>query len=341
MFAKRGKTIVAFVFAGILCLALIFTETIAEAGPLTLKYSVAWPKGHFSTDTAYRIAELVEKRTNGEIKITVFPAQQLFKVSKHFDAHRDGLIDLSCTPSAYFTGFEPMGEYETLPGLFSSIAEGKRIYNPFAPRNEPIKIMNEVMAKHNMRFIACNWMTPVFASTKIVIRPKDLKGVSVRVSGKCVSTGYQNAGASIVAMPSAELYTALQRKTIDACLTSADTVLTSHIYEVTNFINLYPAYVNPNEHWITLSTWNKLTLEQQGILMDCAKIADEEALAAYYKQHQQLIKIYKDRKDTVHEPTPEEVKEWNDALRPSALALFKKLTGKDGERFLAAVERLR
>ena len=81
----------------LLCLFVLVGTTVAQAG-VTLRMAHVLKKG----DTAYlasaKLAELVEKYTDGRVKINVFPSGQLGNNTKLFTQIRSGAVDITMTP---------------------------------------------------------------------------------------------------------------------------------------------------------------------------------------------------------------------------------------------------
>src|SRR5690606_36878022 len=111
-FAKFGTALVAgaaFTFAG-----------AAVAQTLNLKMAHQWPQDEsdYVIATGIKFAQEVEKRTNGQIKITMFPAQSLVKASATHTALKNGTVDLAIYPYIYSAGAIPQMNMVLLPGLW-------------------------------------------------------------------------------------------------------------------------------------------------------------------------------------------------------------------------------
>ncbi len=72
--------------------AALFSASPAPAQdkPVQLRFSHWVPATHPMHVAAVRLAELIQKASNGTIKITIFPAQQLGKAFDHYNMARDG-----------------------------------------------------------------------------------------------------------------------------------------------------------------------------------------------------------------------------------------------------------
>src|SRR5262249_10993096 len=70
-------------------------EVRAQDKPVVLKFSHWVPPTHPMHASAVAWGESIEKASNGTIKVTIFPAQQLGKAFDHYNMARDGIADIT------------------------------------------------------------------------------------------------------------------------------------------------------------------------------------------------------------------------------------------------------
>ena len=68
-----------------------------ENTSITLRYSVQQPVNSAAHESAKRIKEVVEKETNGSVKIDIYPAAQLGDWIQIYDELMMGTIDIANT----------------------------------------------------------------------------------------------------------------------------------------------------------------------------------------------------------------------------------------------------
>src|SRR5208282_2552891 len=97
--AVRGRLLAVRTCCAALSLLLV-TVAQAIAGPafaqdkaVDLRFSLWVPPAHPLTAAAKEWAEDIAKASNGTIKITIFPSEQLGKAFDHYDMARDGIAD--------------------------------------------------------------------------------------------------------------------------------------------------------------------------------------------------------------------------------------------------------
>src|SRR5207342_2458639 len=80
--------------------------------------------------------------------------------------------------------------------------------------------------------LADAWLAGAIASKKNCVRkPEDIKGQKLRSAGPTFAAMWQAAGASIVSVPSNEVYNALQTGVAEATDTSTGSFVSFRIYE--------------------------------------------------------------------------------------------------------------
>jgi hypothetical protein len=96
----------------------------AQDKPVQLKFSHWVPPTHPMHAAAVAWADSIDKASNGTIKITIFPAQQLGKAFDHYNMARDGIVDISHVNPGYEPGRFPIVGAVELPFIFSNGKEG-------------------------------------------------------------------------------------------------------------------------------------------------------------------------------------------------------------------------
>jgi TRAP-type C4-dicarboxylate transport system substrate-binding protein len=126
--------------AGIALAGVGLPAMVAAQAPKVLKISHQFPAstgedGDFRDPLAKKFAAEVEKRTNGQIKIEVYPNGSLVKTFSQFGALRKGTLDMSVLPVAYGGGEVPEANLGLMPALVTSYDQGLRWKNAPSARN--------------------------------------------------------------------------------------------------------------------------------------------------------------------------------------------------------------
>lgn len=298
-------TLAAVLLAGLPLVA----APAARAEPITLKLAHQWPQDEkdYVVAAAVKFASEVEKRTNGDIKITFYPAQSLAKASNTHVALKTGTVDLAVYPYIYAAGAIPEMNLILMPGIW------KTHDDVFAFRKS--EAWKKIEAKAEAYgFKTLSWIQisgGVASSGAPVHGPDDVKGKKVRAAGKYMEAALHDAGATPVSMPSSDNYNAMQLGLLDAMWTSSSSFGAFRLYEVSK------AYTSPEEYSvyftiepiaISMKTWEKLTPAQQKILMEVGASLEPGSLAGAKEEDARIAKEFADHGVKV---TKMSLKEWD------------------------------
>jgi TRAP-type C4-dicarboxylate transport system substrate-binding protein len=213
--------------------ALLRFGTGTAKAATTLKISHQFPggtidKGDFRDRLCRMFAEEIKKRSGGDLNAEVYPNSSLIKTNAQFSAMRKGALDLSLYPMPYAGGELPETNIGLMPGLVSTYEQGLKW------KNEPIgKALTDFLAERGILLITWVWQAGGVASrSKPIVAPEDAKGMKVRGGSREMDMVLQTAGASVLSVPSNEIYTAMQTGACDAGITSSTSLISFRLEEV-------------------------------------------------------------------------------------------------------------
>src|SRR5919198_6303228 len=194
----------------------------------TLRASHQFPGGRGDVrDEMVQIIAREAKAANVDLEIQVYPGASLFKPNEQWNALVNGQLDISSFPLDYASGKVRAFGATLMPGLVRSHERAQRLNDsPF------MKDIKAQIDKAGVLVLADAWLAGAIASKRGCIRkPDDIKGLKVRSAGPTFAAMWQAAGASIVSVPSNEVYNALQTGVADATDTSSGSFVSFRIYE--------------------------------------------------------------------------------------------------------------
>ncbi len=198
----------------------------------TLKISHQFPggtidKGDFRDRLCRIFVEEVGKRSGGEITAEIYPNSSLIKTNAQFSAMRKGALDISLYPMPYAGGEVPETNIGLMPGLVATYDQGLKW------KTQPVgKALTDFLADKGIILLTWVWQAGGVASrSKAIVAPEDAKGLKVR-GGSRVDMVLQTAGASVLSVPSNEIYTAMQTGACDAGITSSTSLISFRLEEV-------------------------------------------------------------------------------------------------------------
>lgn len=296
--------------------------TLAQAQTGTLKISHQFPsgtlnEGDFRDRLCRRFAAEVEKRTSGALKASVYPGSSLMKTNAQFSAMRKGALDMSLVPLSYAGGEVAETNAGLMPALVPSYEQGAAWKTA-----EVGKLLSKVLDDKGIIIVSWVWQAGGVASrTRPLVTPDDAKGLKVRGGSREMDMMLKAAGASVITLPSNEIYAAMQTGAMDAAMTSSTSFMSFKLEEIAKHLTSG----RQRTYWFMLEplliskeVFNKLPKAQQDVIMavgaemevfarDAAKADDQAAATIYAKAG---AKVY-----DMDEPT---LKKWQAIARDTA-----------------------
>jgi TRAP-type C4-dicarboxylate transport system substrate-binding protein len=311
----------------------------AMAQTLNLKMAHQWPQDEsdYVIATGIKFAQEVEKRTNGQIKISMFPAESLVKAGATHTALKNGSIDLAIYPYIYSAGAIPQMNMVLLPGLWRTHDD------VFAFRkSEAWKQIEEKAEAYGFKTLSWIQISGGVATTgKPVHEPADVSGMKLRAAGKFMEYALQKAGATTVSMPSSENYSAMQTGLLDGMWTSSGSFGAFRMYEVAKFYSSpedFSVYFTIEPIAISMKTWNKLSPEQQKILLEVGQSLEQAALEGAKHEDTRVAQLFANQGAKVEKMSEAAWKKWQAWFQQYSFEKFK-ADIPDGEALLNAATR--
>ena len=316
---KRLTTIRIFVAAAGALLA-----GAAIAAPVVLRASHQFPGGKGDVrDEMVQIIARDAKAAGVDLDVQVYPGASLFKPNEQWNALVNGQLDISSFPLDYASGKERAFGATLMPGLVRS--------HDRASRMNDSKFMKDIRAKiekAGVIVLSDAWLAGAVASKKGCIRtPADIKGVKIRSAGPTFASMWQAAGASIVSIPSNEVYNALQTGVAEATDTSSGSFVSFRIYEQVKCITA----PGDNALWfmyepvlMSKKSFDRLDKKQQDVLLKAGKKAQDYFAKEAKGLDDEMVKVFKEHKVEVVTLTPAEYDEWIKVAKDSSYSEFAK-----------------
>lgn len=190
---------------------------VTEAKPIELSYSIFFPPTHIQCKTAEAWAKEIESRTQGRVKITLYPGGSLTQAPQVYEGVVNGISDIGMSCFAYTRGRFPLLEGLDLPLGYPNGLLATRIATEMVRKYQP-----QETADTHVLYVHAHG-PGILASKKAVRMLEDMAGLKVRgtgLSAKIVS----NLGGTPVGMSQPETYEALQRGVVDATLCPVETL---------------------------------------------------------------------------------------------------------------------
>jgi TRAP-type C4-dicarboxylate transport system substrate-binding protein len=296
----------------------------AFAAPTTLRASHQFPGGRGDVrDEMVQIVARDAKAASVELEVQVYPGASLFKPNEQWNALVNGQLDISSFPLDYASGKQRAFGATLMPGLVRSHERAQRMND-----SAFMKDIKAQIDKAGVVVLADAWLAGAIASKKGCIRkPDDIKGLKVRSAGPTFASMWQSAGASIVSIPSNEVYNALQTGVADATDTSSGSFVSFRIYEQVKCLTA----PGDNALWfmyepvlMSKKSFTRLNKKQQDALLQAGKKSQQYFAEKAKSLDDEMVKVFKDHKVEVVTLTAAEYDEWVKVAQKSSYAEFAK-----------------
>lgn len=202
---KNCKVFALIFCASIIAFSLFISSVSAQPKPVELNYSNFFPAPHKNAVLSVEWGKEIEKRTNGRVKVTVFPGGVLTKADVCYDGVVKGISDLGMSVLGYTPGKFPLTEVIDLPLGYKSGYAATKVINEYYKKFKP-KEFDEVQ----VMYFHAHGPGILHTKGKPVSKLEDLKGLKIRSHGLSAKVVAALGGAP-VAMPMPETYDAISR----------------------------------------------------------------------------------------------------------------------------------
>ncbi len=314
------KRLALAAFGGILIAAAPIGSALADTVVLKASHQFPGGKGDVRDEMVQMIARDVAAANVG-LEIKVFPGSSLVKAQEQWKAMLTGQIDMSSFPLDYASGFHPQFGATLMPGLVKSHAHARAIdESPF------MKDIKAVIEQGGVHVLADAWLAGAFGGKEKCIRkPEDANGLKVRSAGATFAQMWAGAGASIVSIPSNEVYNALQQGVAQATDTSTGSFVSFRLYEQLKCVTA----PGDNALWfmyepvlISKKSWDKLNDAQKKALNTASEKAERFFEAESKKLDDKMVETFKKNNVEVVTMSPAEFDAWRAVAQKTSYKAF-------------------
>jgi tripartite ATP-independent transporter DctP family solute receptor len=223
----------------VVALGLMLLASPAWAGePVTLKFAHNNNAGHPIYEAAARFAALVEARTDGEVRIRVFPSAQLGRMNESWTGVKIGSIEIyGGAPFGTLADLVPELSIVDAPYVFRDLAHARRTVG--GPIGQ--ELGQRLVERGGVRLLYAQYhgVRHLTTTRTPVLRPEHLQGLKIRaVPTPIVMATLEGLGARPSPMDFAEVYQGLRSGIVDGQDNTIASIYTSKYYEVQKYLIL-------------------------------------------------------------------------------------------------------
>ena len=262
--------------------AFALTGPTAALAQQKLKFAHVYETSEPYHTAAVWAAGEIGKRTGNRYTMDVFPASSLGNETQLNQSLPLATVDIIYTGQAFAARTYPPIAIGGAPYMFRDFDHWKK-YSTSAVLGE---LADGYFAKGGNRPIAFTYYgVRHTTANKPIVKPEDMKGLKLRVPDAPLYVMYPKVvGANATPIAFAEVYLALQNKTVDAQENPLPTIEAKKFYEVQSHINLTGHITEMLLTIVSGQVWNKLSADDRKVFQDvfreaAAKATDEIAIS--------------------------------------------------------------
>jgi tripartite ATP-independent transporter DctP family solute receptor len=219
------------------------------------------------------MSELLEKNSNGQMKIQIYPSQQLGTERELVELLQIGSVGITKVSASVLENFAPSYSVLSIPFIFKSeqhrfnVLEGE-IGNEIL--NDGTKFWFQGLCFYDAG------SRSFYTKDKPIYSPSDLEGQKIRVmESQTAMSMVRSLGGSPTPISFGELYTALQQGVVDGAENNPPSFYTSRHYEVSKYYTIDEHTAVPDVLIVSTHIWNSLSPKEKEWLQNAASESAE------------------------------------------------------------------
>lgn len=249
-------------FVLMLAATMILSSGVALA-VINIKLGVVTKPGSAQNIAAEKFKELIEQRSNGDIKVQIFHSASLGNETEILQQVQLNTIQMAIVTGGPFDTFDPMARVVNYPFLFKDNAQADQILD--GPLGAEILKSLESSGFKGLCFSE-NGFRNLTNNRRPVENPDDIKGLKVRVMASAIHKAiWQALGANPTPMPW-PIYTELEQGVIDGQENPLWVMEVYKFYEIQKYMTLSRHVYSYHIDVASLKWWNTLDKKTQDMI---------------------------------------------------------------------------
>lgn len=311
------------------------------AGPLRWRFAIEETAGSVQHRYALKFKELIEKRSNGEIEVVVYPYGTLGTSDQITELVDMRVVQFAMASPGHLGKMIPEVQVFLLHFVFS---DDERINSQVLNEDTQLRrTLERLFAQKRLKLLSIyseGWQ--VWTMKKPVRRPEDFRGVKMRVmTSPLLLAAYRAYGASPTPLNYSEVYSALQLNMVDGQENPVFAIQEMSFYEVTDWMifakhaPFITTAVTNSEFFESLTPRHRQLVldvvdELNGYILDVQREFNQKRLTA--------IRRAKPGMKIIDSLTAPQRAAFRAASRP-VREQFRDMTGPEGRRLLELLEQ--
>lgn len=242
-------------------------EDVTPDVTLTMSHQMA--ASHSINATAEEFARLVREKSEGKMKVDVFPAATLGTETENLQALTNGTLDCAIIAAEFYANYVEEAGILCLPFMYDSYDDAAAKLAGEAGDTVAQMVLDTTGARILDYYVLA--FRQIFTTDKPLNNVDDMAGLIIRIPDSTTyNATFTQMGAAPTALAWGETYTALDTGLVAAVENTPESVMSASMQEVCKYVNVTNHILGPTTISISDKVYQGLTAEQQAILDEAA-----------------------------------------------------------------------
>jgi TRAP-type C4-dicarboxylate transport system substrate-binding protein len=287
-FYRFSICLICSILIGIFTFGININNLFAKT---TLKFAFPMSTKHHTYPSILAFSDYIDEKTDGEVKVTIFPAQSLCKSAEGLDAVRKGIADISLAMPNWFPGRIDVTTVMNLPGAYPNSIIGTHIGNALSE-----KYFKKDYEKNGVMLLTDFTTGPyqIMTTKKPVKQISDLNGLKLRSSGGYFTHAIKALGAIVITIPTMDIYDGLSKGIMDGLVFAFSSAPGYKLEEVIKYVTMVDMAAIYSSIIMNPSSFNDLSKHHQSVVLNAARLLSKSHAETYYEFDQKGKQIMVD-----------------------------------------------
>ncbi|WP_260287168.1 TRAP transporter substrate-binding protein [Peribacillus aracenensis] len=294
------------------------TEVIKKSNEEVIKIKIAdsFPNTHSIAKLGViPWIERIEELGEGKIEVEYYPAEQLGKAASLLDLAKNKVADITYVMPGYFADKMPLSSIASNPGLVPGTVVGSKAYNKLVQEN-----LYELEFKPNgVKPLWAATLNPyqIVTADRPVKSVEDFKGLRVFTSGGVQEAIMHHFNSTPVSMSASEIYTSWDRGTIDSAMLTLFSWPGYQVDKLAKYSSTNAQLTSVGfAYVVNEEVWNSWPENVQNVVSQASEETIEKLSTGIAELEESLQEEYEAEGIEFYEIQPDELKKWNEELKP-------------------------
>lgn len=283
---------------------------------------------------AQKFAELVEQKTDGRVKVEVFPNGSLYSDGEELDALLRGDVQMIAPSFSKVTELVPEWQMLDLPFLFRNDDDVRRVFTG----EIGAELLGMLEAK-KIKGLALwsNGFKQMMSTTRPLIAPDDFRGLRFRIMpSEVIEKQFRLLGGEPVAVSFDHVYRALEQHEFDGQENTISNIYSKSFYKFQPYITISNHGYLGYAVMMNQAFWDHLPKDIQQKITEAMAEATQWNLQESKAQNERELQQLKRREDVhLYLLSETEKRRWERKLAP----LYQEFTRQFGSRLLNEIKK--